>query len=78
MASPTLKPQAVIPQEVQGEIIALALLTSDLHRTMTAIEKRRNGIIEKLTGAKVDDALFARLFDEHNKRVAKSARRRAA
>jgi hypothetical protein len=78
MASPSLKPQSVIPQEVQGEIVALAFLTNSLHRTLTAIQKRHNSIIEKLTGVKVDDALIARLFDEHNKRVAKSARRRAA
>jgi len=78
MASPSLKPQSVIPQEVQGEIIALALLTSDLHQTLTAIEKRQNSIIEKLTGAKVDASFLADLLDEHNRRVAKSARRRAA
>ena len=33
MATPKIVAPAVIPQEVQGEIIALALLTSDLHRT---------------------------------------------
>jgi hypothetical protein len=78
MAKPSLEPQSVIPQEVQGEIVALALLTNDLHRILTAIKSRQDSIILKLTGVKVDDAVVADLFDEHNRRIAKSARRRAA
>jgi hypothetical protein len=78
MAQPKIISPAVIPQEVQFDIIALALLTSDLHRTLTAIENRQNSIIEKLTGAKMGDSLIADLFSEHNRRVAKSPRRRAA
>lgn len=78
MAKPKIVAPAVIPQEVQGDIVALALLTNTLHRTLTAIKSRQDSIILKLTGVKVDDSLVADLFNQHNRRAAKLARRRAA
>jgi len=63
--------RAVIPQEVQQDIISLILLTRRMHEMLAGIEYRLNSIVKKLTGVKVDDALLADLVAEHNQRAAK-------
>ena len=67
-----------IPEGVKFDVICLAILERERERIQFAIERQHGRIAEKLTGVKVDDAVLADLFDEHNKRIAKSARRRAA
>jgi len=71
MAKANSKALTAIPQEVQQDIIALVLLTRRLHEMLAGIEYRQNSIVEKLTSAKVDDALLAGLVAEHNQRAAK-------
>lgn len=75
MASNTKgKALTAIPQEVRDELLALGILRIESYKRMAAIEAAQDSIIEKLTGAKMNDALIADLLAAHNRRAARMQR----
>ena len=70
MAKPSLK---TIPVEVQEELLAFGILRNRLHAINGTVTSRQSGIIEKLIGRKLDDALVADLAAAHNRRAARTA-----
>jgi hypothetical protein len=73
MASNTKgKALTAIPQEVRDELLALGILRIESYKRMAAIEAAQDSIIEKLTGAKMNDALIADLLAAHNRRAVRT------
>lgn len=60
-----------IPETVREDLIALAILQRGLRKTVVAVERRGNRIIEKLTGVKIDNEFLAGLLEQHNLKAAK-------
>lgn len=71
MAKTEGKAPAVIPQEVQEDIIGIAILDRQLKQIRDSISFRQQRIITKLTG---NTGLVADLVAEHNRRAAKMQR----
>lgn len=70
MANSTVaKASSRIPQDVQQDMIAVALLTARLHEIQSAIEHRQSRIVEKLTGVNIDAGVLGELVAAHNRRA---------
>jgi hypothetical protein len=71
MASPTVKALKAIPQDVQEDLLSLAILQKDLRETRLATEKCQKAVIEKLIDTKMDATLVEALGRARDRRAAK-------
>lgn len=62
-----------IPVDIQEDLIAAGLLRRRAHELLAASERRQDEIIAQLLGLRVDTALLADLYREHNEKAAKLA-----